>query len=55
MAFPVLDRFLCYGAILSTSSPNVGSNISPITSQQMAFAKILGKELLPLRLKGEER
>ena len=51
MKSPVLDRFLRYAAIPSTSDPKESSGTSPSTPEQMDFAKILEKELLSLGLR----
>ncbi len=50
MASPVIERFLRYVAIPSTSNPKASSAVSPSTPEQMRFATILKEELTSLGL-----
>jgi tripeptide aminopeptidase len=50
MASPVIERFLRYVAIPSTSNPKANSAVSPSTPEQMRFATILKEELTSLGL-----
>ncbi len=50
MASPVIERFLRYVAIPSTSNPKASSAVSPSTPEQMHFATILKEELTSLGL-----